>query len=132
MSHTIEISDNTMKNLKPLMRGHRSFDDLIDFLVVFYQHELGLEGFIEPSSSLSIKFEPDNDMEEFKRRLLKVKKAWIQLTKTDGVIVNKQWVVTRLTENSNIMNNLRSGPLRGWKEKGITEAIVSTEEFPWV
>ena len=125
MAQQIDISNKTLKRLDNRMRGFESYNDLISFLINFYEYELGAEAYIEPSISLEIQFDEEMDSETFKTRLLKDKIAWIHLQKTDGTIELKKWNASKITRDSKIINNLRSGQLRGWKNKGITKAIVS-------
>jgi hypothetical protein len=131
MSKLIDISDETEKKLTAIMRGFDSYNDLIKFLINFYEYELGLDSYIEPSTSLIIEFLPENDEKIFKERLLKEKRAYVHLLLTNGITEIKEWNANKLTESSNIVGNLRSGPLRDWKKRGIVKAMISFSDIPF-
>lgn len=73
---------------------------------------------------LEINFFPP-DPRQFKAFLLKEKQAWVMLYKKDGTRSLHQWNALRFTEKSDVLGNLRSGYLRGWRDKGIIKADVA-------
>jgi hypothetical protein len=77
-----------------------------------------------PSNDLEVLLFPE-DESKFKELLLADKRAYVRLYKTDESHETKEWNATRFSESSNLMGNLRSGPLRGWKGKGICKAVIA-------
>lgn len=69
-------------------------------------------------------------IEDFKKALLRTKEAFITEIYQDGRKEVYPWQANKITEKSNIWNNLRSRPKyrQGiWQEKGITKVHVSIE-----
>ena len=64
----------------------------------------------------------------FKEQFLKSDKAYVLLHYRDGKKVLKEWNRSGFTQKSNVSGNLRSGYLRGWRDKGICRAEVSTNK----
>ena len=75
---------------------------------------------------LPINFYPE-DLRVFKRELLQRRGAWVLLHMQDGSHELRQWNAHRFSESSDVLGNLRSGYLRGWREKGIVQADVAIE-----
>lgn len=73
---------------------------------------------------LPINFYPESTR-AFKNALLKTRSAWVLLHKTDGTRELHHWKAYRFSESSDVLGNLRSGYLRGWREKGIVRADVA-------
>jgi len=46
---------------------------------------------------------------------------------TDGREENDTWIANNFKENSDVRNNIRSGPLRDWKNKKIIKAIFEVK-----
>ncbi|VAX11783.1 hypothetical protein MNBD_GAMMA25-2190 [hydrothermal vent metagenome] len=76
---------------------------------------------------LSINFIPEDPL-QFKKLLLKEKKAWVLLHMTDGTKHLHEWNALRFTEHSDVLGNLRSGYLRNWRDKGIINAEVAIDK----
>lgn len=134
MSKVIRISMELYKRLSAHSDGFETPADVIDKLLVFYDYELG-EGTrptpmdaVKTPTSLEIVYYPDNNIDRFKEDLLKTKRAFVGLYKTDGAIEIKEWNATKISVDSDINSNLRSGYLRGWKDKCIMRAEVSTKK----
>ncbi|WP_158589133.1 hypothetical protein [Alginatibacterium sediminis] len=81
------------------------------------------------STKPTLDFYPSNDV-EFKKLLLKNKKAEVALYKTNGEIEVLVWNASKLKESSNIKANIWSGYLRDWETKGIKKAEFSIYEQP--
>lgn len=79
------------------------------------------------SFSIEIVFFPDGE-EAFKKALLEKRLAWVKLHKTDGSSVIKLWKAHDFKEDSDLMGNLRSGYLRGWRHKGICRAELAIDK----
>ena len=73
----------------------------------------------------------ENSEESFKQKLLHNKKAYIKLYYTNNTSEIKEWNASKFKNSSPISNNLRSGFLRSWKERGIfkAELIVNKNDF---
>jgi len=83
---------------------------------------------IAPANSLEIIyfFESEKISEkQFKAELLDTKKAYIKMYYTNDTSEIKKWSASRFTESSKVDGNLRSGFLRGWKERGIFKAELA-------
>lgn len=76
------------------------------------------------SGKLEIQYNPPGE-ENFKRALLKRKIAYVRLTFVDGKMETKLWRADGFSPSSSVINNLRSGYLRGWRKRGICKAEVS-------
>ena len=68
---------------------------------------------------------PNN--EEFRNRLLKHRQANYKIIYKDRS-EEEIWNANKITSNSSIIGNIRSGPLRNWKEKGIIKAIFEVKD----
>lgn len=79
------------------------------------------------SYSIEVAFFPGGE-EVFKKALLEKKLAWVKLYKTDGTSVVKLWKAHDFKEESDLMGNLRSGYLRGWRHKGICRAELAIDK----
>jgi hypothetical protein len=66
--------------------------------------------------------------EVFRENILKTHKANWTITYTDGTEKDGIWNANNITETSNIIGNIRSGYLRGWKEKGIVKAVFEVKD----
>jgi predicted CopG family antitoxin len=64
---------------------------------------------------------------EFKENLLKQKKAFVCLHKSNGTIEKVEWKATRFSRDSSLRGNLWSGLLRNWETKGIIKAELSVD-----
>ncbi|MDR2490544.1 MAG: hypothetical protein LBD20_03975 [Spirochaetaceae bacterium] len=65
--------------------------------------------------------------EEFRQNLLAVKKANWTIIYVDGREEKGIWNAEHFTEDSDVINNIRSGYLRDWKNKGIMKAIFEVQ-----
>lgn len=64
----------------------------------------------------------DLSTDEFKFELINTKQAEITIFFKDGSHSVKCWDAKKLTQESNLLANIWSGPLRNWKNKGIVKA----------
>lgn len=60
--------------------------------------------------------------DEFQFELINTKQAEITIFFKDGSHSVKCWDAKKLTQESNLLANIWSGPLRNWKNKGIVKA----------
>jgi hypothetical protein len=132
MSQQIDITEEIYLRLAKHARGFDTPVQVIERMIDFYEEKAGLPtkmnteppDFRPHNFQLEIKFFPDNE-EDFKRRFLAQGFAWIVIHKTDGSVVEKRWDIQGFTSNSSLKGNLRSGRLRGWREKGIHKAEIA-------
>ena len=133
MSQTIRIPTNLYKRLSLHSEGFESPATVIEKMINFYEEKIGvestanIESTINAPTSLEIIYHP-NDESSFKQALLQTKRAYILLYNVDGTTELKEWNATRFDSNSNVNGNLRSGYLRGWKNRGIFKAEISTNK----
>ena len=79
-------------------------------------------------NKLKLIFFPDNE-EIFKTLLVKTRKAYVLISKTDGTSEPvKEWSAGRFKETSNLRGNIFSGYLRNWKQRGIFAASFAIVE----
>ena|SRR5690554_1622112 len=131
MSQVIRISRDLYKRLESHAQGFDTPSNIIERLLNFYESTnepiLKSESSnkqIEHATELEIVYLSD-DEDAFKEKLLSRKKAYIKLHYTNGQSEVKEWNAVRFNERSQVDGNLRSGRLRGWKEKGIYKAELS-------
>ncbi|WP_157976419.1 hypothetical protein [Parahaliea mediterranea] len=134
MSQVIRISDELYRRLEALAEGFDTPNNVIERLLEYYGQNGG-ESLPLPDrpaqitaipADLDLIFYPPGE-ERFKRELLKSRKAYVKLHKTDGTSETKSWEARKFSESSDVSRNLRSGFLRGWKKKGIFKAEVSID-----
>ncbi len=134
MSQVIRISNDLYKRLEGHATGFDTPSNVIERILNFYEgvdesHRGNSNGQpsserIEPAKELEIIYSPASE-EEFKQELLSSKIAYIKLHYTDGHTEVKEWNASRFTPKSRVDGNLRSGYLRGWKDRGIYKAELS-------
>ncbi len=111
----IEIKEKT-KNIPPTELSQRQYCQQAD---------------IENSSGvLQIGLNPNTE-EEFKRRLLLTKTAYITIFYKNGTTEQKIWNAHRFRESSGVIGNLRSRPqFRNgkWQKLGIEKVLVSIDK----
>lgn len=133
MKQTIEISTNLYQRLGAHTSGFETPANVIERLLDYYE---GIEENTKPTASvtplgelpvsLEIVYYP-SDEESFKHVLLQKKVAYLLLHKVDGTKDLKEWNASNFQPHSSVNGNLRSGYLRGWKNKGIVKAEISTD-----
>ena len=136
MSPTIRISEVLYKRLETHAHGFDTPAGVIERILDAYESKENVQ------TTKSLKPEPakkrahsieivlfPSDKIDFKKQLLISKMAYVRLHKTDGTIVNKTWNASRFDEHSDVMNNLRSGYLRGWRDRGIVKAEISIDKL---
>lgn len=132
MSQVIRISTNLYKRLSLHAKGFETPANVIENILNYYEEHNNLELTATPFSvassptNLEIVFYPSGE-DSFKKQLIQTKKAYIQLHNIDGTKEFKEWNANSINYSSSITGNLRSGYLRGWKEKGIFKAEVSID-----
>jgi hypothetical protein len=72
-----------------------------------------------------IDFRPNKDT--FRKNLLKVHKANYTIIYSDGRKIEGVWNANNVSNTSSIIGNIRSGLLRGWRDKGIIKAIFEVK-----
>ncbi|CAH8296078.1 hypothetical protein EV196_11338 [Mariniflexile fucanivorans] len=81
------------------------------------------------NSILPIELNPSNEL-DFKKKLLKTKRAYITTFYANGTNEKKPWNANRFSETSGVLGNLRSRPeFRNgeWQDRGIIRVYVSIE-----
>lgn len=134
MSQVIRISDDLYRRLEEHATGFDTPSNVIERILNSYE---GIDEFhgsspsdqaydegIEPATEIEIRYFADSE-EDFKDKLLSTKVAYIKLHYTNGLTEIKQWNASRFNRRSRLDGNLRSGYLRGWKERGIYKAELS-------
>lgn len=82
------------------------------------------------ATTLRIRLEPA-DSQVFKTRLLETKQGWVVTHFSNGTVELKPWDASRMSADSNVMQNLRSRPLYRnptWRERGIERVLATV--FP--
>jgi len=132
MSQVIRISNELYKRLEGLASGFDTPSNVIEMVLNAYEgvsfsksssHEINN---ITPSTKLEIIYFPNTE-EAFKEKFLISKKAYIKFFYTNGETELKEWNSADFKGTSKVAGNLRSGYLRGWKEKGIVKAEVAID-----
>ncbi|MCI5168279.1 MAG: hypothetical protein D3903_19865 [Candidatus Electrothrix sp. GM3_4] len=134
MNQTIDIPTSLYQRLSSHAKGFETPSTVIERLLNSFEGQKMTESIsnvkktIILPASLEMIFHPDNDEEKFKQLLLQKKIAYILLDKLDGTQEVKEWDASNFKQNSSVNGNLRSGRLRGWREKGIVKVEVSTQK----
>jgi hypothetical protein len=133
MSQVIRISDDLYKRLEVYASGfdtpakviEKILDEFEGVKSEFVTGQSTSDNFeIQPSSNLEIIYFADSE-EDFKQQLLDAKKAFLKIYFTNNTSEIKEWDASRFSSSSRVDGNLRSGYLRGWKERGIVKAEVT-------
>lgn len=137
MEKQITISTNLYKRLEAHAVGFNTPQDVIARILDYYESNSGqavnkvlLKNIDDKpirSLQLEINMIPNNEL-EFKKLMLERRLAWVKIFKLDGTEDIKLWKVQAFTSDSDLKGNLRSGYLRGWKEKGIYKAVLAINE----
>lgn len=130
MSITIRISKDIYQKLEALARGFETPGDVIEKL---------LDGHVEfktepkentnitplvPATRLDLVFRP-SPQSNFVQMLLREKKAYIRRYYTNDSHDTSEWNASKFRPESDLLNNLRSGYLRGWRQSGICKAVLA-------
>ena len=135
MSQVIRIPEHLYQRLAAYVEGFETPSQVIERILDFYENESNIkpkpmnyikEESIERATNLEIIYYPINKASKFKKKLIKNKRAYIKLSKMNGDNEIKEWNANKFTESSDILNNLRGGYLRGWRDRGIFRAELST------
>ncbi len=135
MSQVIRISDDLYRRLEAQALGFDTPSNVIERILDAYEgvssnatgkNDDSVTKAMQPANSLDIVYVEASE-EAFKQQLLICKKAYIKLYYTDGTSEIKEWNASRFTEASRVDGNLRSGYLRGWRERGINKAVLSVD-----
>ena len=81
--------------------------------------------------TLPITLEPSHP-EDFLAKLLRTRRAWIEVSYRDGRKEVCPWTATQMKPTSNVLGNLRSRPEfrnRAWQQNGIASLRVSIERI---
>lgn len=133
MSQVVRIPENLYQRLSRHAKGFETPANVIEKMLIFYEKQENVESTtdIEPvtkaPNSLEIIYYPSG-VQSFKEALLQTQKAYILLHKVDGTSEFKEWKASNFSADSDVNGNLRSGQLRGWKNKGIYKAEISTNK----
>ncbi len=135
MSQVIRISDELYQRLEALASGFDTPSNVIETILDAYEdmtpnlntrNNTSRSQEIQPANSLDIVYIADSE-EDFKKQLLINKKAYIKLSYTNDTSEIKEWNASRFSTTSRVDGNLRSGYLRGWKERGIFKAELAVD-----
>jgi len=137
MEKQITISTNLYKRLETHAVGFDTPQDVMVRILDYYESSSGQTVnnvlpkpiVVTPVRSLQLEISliPNNES-EFKKLMVERKLAWVKIFKLDGTEDIKLWKVQAFTNDSDLKGNLRSGYLRGWKEKGIYKAVLAINE----
>ena len=136
MSQVIRISDDLYKRLESHASGFDTPSNVIETILNAYEcvtpdltpsNNATHIPIFQPAARLEIIYFADSE-EDFKRQLLTRKKAYIKLYYTNNTSEIKEWNASRFGTSSSVDGNLRSGYLRGWKERGIIKAELSINQ----
>ena len=132
MSQVIKISFELYSRLGTHAKGFETPADVIEKILNFYENHGGVEPSVSAEPRREYPIFPEiiyypNNEKDFKQALLRTKVAYILLHKVDGTTELKEWNALNFRSDSSVNGNLRSGYLRGWKEKGIVKAEVSID-----
>jgi hypothetical protein len=139
MSQVIRIPDDLYKRLEKYASGFDTPARVIESILDEFEgvksnpitDQSTSDNFeIEPSSNLEIIYYADSE-EDFKQQLLDTKEAFLKIYYTNNTSEVKEWNASRFSSSSSVDSNLRSGYLRGWKERGIfkAEVTVNRDDF---
>lgn len=135
MSQVIRIPESLYSRLEKHADGFDTPANVIERILNYYEINYRVNEPEDEPSKLPIS--PPNELEIiyrpvgediFKKELLERKKAFIRLYKVDGTSEIKIWNASKFNLNSDVNGNLRSGYLRGWKNKGIYKAVIAIKE----
>lgn len=133
MSQVIRISDELYKRLELHASGFDTPSNVIERVLNSYEgitsvkeSSSDVDEVLTPSNKLEIVYFPNTE-EAFKEQFLVSKKAYIKFFYTSGETEIKEWNAGDFKETSKVAGNLRSGYLRGWKDKGIFKAEVAVD-----
>lgn len=135
VSQVIRISDELFRRLETYASGFDTPSNVIETILNAYEGlnpDIKLETNTEnrsetkPATSLEISYSSGSE-EDFKQQLLEKKKAYIKLYYTNNTTEVKEWKAFRFSTSSSVDGNLRSGYLRGWRQRGIFKAELSIQ-----
>ncbi len=133
MNQTIEIPTSLYQRLSSHAEGFETPALVIERLLNSFEGQkstkptVTVNKSVSMPTSLKIVYYP-TDEESFKQELLQKKIAYILLHKLDGTNEIREWNANNFQPHSSVNGNLRSGYLRGWKNKGIVKAELSTNK----
>ena len=133
MKQSIEIPISLYQRLSSHAKGFETPATVIERLLNSFEGQKSTEPdlSVKQTASLPISLEIvyyPTDEESFKQKLLQKKIAYLLLHKLDGTKEIKEWNASNFQPHSSVNGNLRSGYLRGWKNKGIVKAEISTNK----
>ncbi len=134
MSKVLRISTELYQRLGSHANGFETPASVIERMLTSYEGKSDVNLVATPTNKpdssilmpdkLEIIYHPLDEY-NFKVELLKEKKAYILIVMFDGISEICEWSANKFQEGSNLGRNLRSGYLRGWRDKGIVRAEVS-------
>jgi len=137
-----EFLGNSLMHFIPLneIKADTAFLQMIQIAEYFNMDELEeclknlrkntIEETITSSETLRIELNP-SDVGEFKRLLLINRRAFITTHYNNQEQIRREWNANNMTENSNIIGNLRSRTefrVGNWQKNNISHVYVSIEE----
>ena len=142
MFNQITLARNSLMHFIPLneIKADTAFLQMIQIAEYFNMDELEeclknlrkntIEETITSSETLRIELNP-SDVGEFKRLLLINRRAFITTHYNNQEQIRREWNANNMTENSNIIGNLRSRTefrVGNWQKNNISHVYVSIEE----
>lgn len=134
MAPQIEVSETTYNRLESLAEGFDTPERVIERLLSAYEGkplEYGSSRHQDNSPRVLRRPDPEfypSNINEFKKLLIKNKQAYRLMTFADGRTEMSLWNASRIDEDSDILGNIYSGVLRGWKQKSIVRAQFAIEQ----
>jgi hypothetical protein len=132
MSFVIRIPETLYKRLESHAAGFDSPVSVIERLLDHFEGKSeDLHTDRNTSQVIKIKrpelvFHPSED--KFKENLLRHKRAFVALHKSNGTLEKVEWTAVRFSRSSSLRGNLWSGILRNWESNDIIKAELSVNE----
>lgn len=132
MSFVIRMPEALYKRLESHAAGFDSPVSVIERLLDYFEsNPEDLDINRSASQVIKIKrpelvFYPSED--EFKENLLRFRRAFVSLHKSNGTIEKVEWTAFRFSRSSSLRGNLWSGILRNWESNDIIKAELSVNE----
>ena len=141
MSQVIRIPDELYNRLGLYASGFETPASVIERILDLYEQEnpnadtgaikrVVPVNEMKPATKLEICYLAGSEVitdDQFKQKLLQEQNAFVKLHYTNGESEIKEWNAKNFKASSRLDGNLRSGYLRGWKERGIFKAELAID-----
>ena len=133
MTETIEASAELYRRLSDLAVGFDSPEAVIERLLSAYESQKGgsvarADDQSGPLTRPEPIFYPVDDAEDFRLRLIEAPLAYRRFTYSDGTTKLRTWKCIDFTEESDLAQNINTGPLRSWRTKGIVKLELAINQ----